>query len=223
MKPRTRRRLVFLAGFTLYFTVLWLLWYTPVIYPLQIFVVLLHEVSHGLAAVATGGSIQQIVLDARQGGACYCPGGSAFLTLSAGYLGSLGWGALILAIAGRAGTWTRTATAWIGIFVVALTLLYVRGAFGLVFGVVFGGGLLLAARWLSVGANRVLLTALGLTSCLYAILDIKSDVLDRPHLPSDANMLAQLTGIPTVIWGIFWITIALLASAWLFARAYRAA
>lgn len=223
MKPRTRRRLVFLAGFTLYFTVLWLLWYTPVIYPLQIFVVLLHEVSHGVAAVATGGSIQRIVLDARQGGACYCPGGNAFLTLSAGYLGSLGWGALILAIAERAGRWTRTATAWIGIFVVALTLLYVRGAFGLVFGVVFGGGLLLAARWLSVGANRVLLTALGLTSCLYAILDIKSDVLDRPHLPSDANMLAQLTGIPTVIWGIFWITIALLASAWLFSRAYRAA
>jgi hypothetical protein len=56
---------------------------------------------------------------------------------------------------------------------------------------------------------------LGLTSTLYAILDIKSDVLDRPHLPSDAAMLAEMTGIPTAAWGILWIAIALLVSSWL--------
>jgi hypothetical protein len=221
MKAGTRRKLVFLAGFTVYFSVLWLLWYTPVIYPLKIFVVLLHEISHGLMAVATGGSIQRIVLDVRQGGACYCPGGNAFLTLSAGYLGSLGFGALILTAGQRAGRWTRSVTGWIGFLVLALTLLYVRGLFGFAFGVLFAAGLLLSAKWLSVGVNRVLLVALGLTSCLYAVLDIKSDILDRPHLPSDAHMLAQLTGVPTVAWGVLWIGIALAVSGWLFLRAWR--
>jgi hypothetical protein len=223
MKPVTKRRLVFLLGFGVYFSVIWLLWYSPVIYPLQIFVVLLHEISHGIVAIATGGSIDRIVLDARQGGACYCPGGNAFLTLSAGYLGSLGWGALILTAGQKAGKWTRAVSGGIGVFVLALTLLYVRGAFGFVFGILFAAGLLLSARFLSVGTNRVLLIALGLTSCLYAILDIKSDVIDRPHLPSDAHMLAQLTGIPTVFWGILWIGIALAVSGWLFLRAYRSA
>ena len=93
MTHQTKRRLAFLAGFVFYFGALWALWDTAFVYPLKIFVVLLHEISHAAVAVATGGTIERIVLDPNQGGACYCPGGSAFLTLSAGYLGSLGWGA----------------------------------------------------------------------------------------------------------------------------------
>ena len=64
---------------------------------------------------------------------------------------------------------------------------------------------------------------LGLTSALYAILDIKSDILDRPHLRSDAFMLSELTGIPTVAWGAIWIAAALAVTFLLFRRAYRQA
>jgi Zn-dependent membrane protease YugP len=63
--------------------------------------------------------------------------------------------------------------------------------------------------------------ALGLTSVGYAILDIKSDIIDRPELQSDARMLAEMTGIPTVVWGVLWIGLALLAAVWLVRRAYR--
>lgn len=223
MKPSTRRKLTFLAGFAVYFGALWFLWDTPLVYPLKIFVVLLHEISHAAVAVATGGSIQRIVLDPYQGGACYCPGGNAFLTLSAGYLGSLGWGALMVEAAHA----RRPSAAWvnsaIGGMVVALTLLFVRSGFGIVFGILFGGALLAASRKLSAGVNRSLLLTLGLTSTLYAILDIKSDILDRPHLESDAFMLGEVTGIPTVVWGVIWIGLALAASVLLFRRAYRRA
>jgi len=91
----------------------------------------------------------------------------------------------------------------------------VRNPFGFGFGILFAGGLLTGARYISQGLNRALLLGLGLTSTLYAILDIKSDVLDRPQLPSDAAMLAEMTGIPTAVWGFLWIGIALLVSAWL--------
>ena len=64
---------------------------------------------------------------------------------------------------------------------------------------------------------------LGLTSVLYAILDIKSDILDRPGLESDAHMLAELTGIPTVAWGVVWIAVALIAAGLLLRSAYRSA
>ena len=97
MKPKTRRRWAFVGGFVLYFSLLWTLWDTAFIYPLKIFVVLLHEVSHAIAIWATGGVVDHIVLDPRQGGATLGRGGSAFLALSAGYLGSLLWGtALVL-------------------------------------------------------------------------------------------------------------------------------
>jgi len=218
----TRNRLLFLAGFTVYFAVLWLLWETPFVYPLKVFVVFLHEISHGIAAVATGGSIQQITLSPRLGGACYCPGGNAFITLSAGYLGSLAWGGVLLEAQRRSGRRPDRVLLVVGAAMVVLTLLFVRGTFGLIFGLGFGLALLLAARRLSAGVNRTLLNVLGLTSCLYAILDIKGDILDRPHLPSDAAMLSELTGVPTVVWGVVWITVALSVSAWLFLRAYRA-
>ena len=220
MEEITKQRLRFLAGFAVYFAVLWLLWSTPIIYPLKIFVVLLHEISHGVVALATGGTIQRIVITANEGGLCQCPGGSEFLVLSAGYLGSLGWGALILMSGRGRGALPQIAAAVVGVVVIAVTLFYVRNWFGVLFGVAFGIGLILASRHLPRSGNAALLTALGLTSCLYAILDIKSDVLDRPDVMSDARMLAELTGVPTLVWGLLWIAVALAFSAWLFKRAY---
>jgi hypothetical protein len=221
MQDTTKSRLKFLAGFAVYFGALWFLWDTVLVYPLKVFVVLLHEISHGVVAVATGGTIERIVLDPYQGGACYCPGGNGFLTLSAGYLGSLVWGGLLL----TAGQSKRLRPDWItgtiGGLTVILTLLFVRSAFGIAFGIAFGAALLIGARKLSAAVNRGILLVLGLTSALYAILDIKSDVLDRPHLPSDAYMLSELTGVPTGVWGVLWIVLALLISGLLFQRAWE--
>lgn len=223
MKAHTKRKITFLIGFAAYFSAILYLWDTPAVYPLKVFVVLFHEISHAMVAVVTGGTIERIVLDPNQGGACYCPGGNAFLTLSAGYLGSLAWGALLIS----AGQMKRINSQWVtgavGLLVVGLTLSYIRSTFGFWFGLAFGSILFLGALRLSAVVNQGILLTLGLTSCLYAILDIKSDVLDRPELRSDAAMLGELTGINTIVWGSLWITVAVLASAWLFRWSYRRA
>jgi hypothetical protein len=221
MSPRLKRRLTFLGGFLLYFGVLWTLWDTVLIYPLKIFVVFLHEISHAMAAVATGGSVVRILLDPYQGGAAYTVGGNHFIILSAGYLGSLLWGAAFVMLAFSRRVRPRWVLGSVGVLVLLLTLLLVRSWFGFGFGLVFGAALLASARYLKDGVNRVFLMGLGLTSALYAILDIKSDVLDRSHLPSDAAMLAEMTGVPTAVWGLLWIAIALLVSAWLLRWAAR--
>ena len=218
MRRSTKRKAGLIAGLSAWLVLVWLLWWSPVIYPLKLFVVLLHEISHGAMAVATGGWIQRIVVTPDQGGLCYCPGGSAFLTLSAGYLGSLAWGALILVLARARKPAPRTTTTVIGLAVLVLTALYVRNAFGILFGALFGAALV-ALRSASRVVHVLVLTALGLTSCLYALLDIKSDILDRPYLESDAAMLADMTGVPTVVWGILWIGLGAALSVWLFRRA----
>ena len=223
MKKATKRKLEFAAAFAVYFAAIWLLWNTPVVYPLKVFVVMLHEISHGIAAIATGGAIQRIELTVDQGGACYCGGGNAFLTLSAGYLGSLAWGALLLLIAVGAVKRHRITLIAIGSLVAAVTVLYIRRPFGLVFGLIAGIALIAAARRLPPPVNRGILTVLGLTSCLYAILDIKSDVIDRPDAHSDAYMLSEMTGIPTVLWGFLWIGTALLVSGLLLRRLWQRA
>jgi hypothetical protein len=219
----SKRKLRFLAVFGAFFTALWFLWYTPVVYPLKIFVVLLHELSHAGASLATGGTVQRIELDPYQGGACYCPGGNAFLVLSAGYLGSLAWGGAMFTAARARRVRTDRVNMGIAIIVVLATLLYVRSPFGIGFGLLFGMGLMWVTRKAGAGLNRGILLTLGLTSSLYAILDIKSDVLDRPGLRSDAAMLAEITGVPTEAWGVLWITVALAFSARMLWRAYRTA
>ena len=54
MNQLTKRRLAFIAGFVFYFGALWTAWDTALVYPLKIFVVLLHEISHAAVAVAPG-------------------------------------------------------------------------------------------------------------------------------------------------------------------------
>jgi hypothetical protein len=221
VKRGTRRKLRFLAGFSLYFGLLWTLWETPVVYPLKIFVVLLHEWSHALAILATGGVVERIELDRFQGGATWGRGGNAFLALSAGYLGSLAWGAVLVSVARARRVRPDLANSLVGGAVMVLTLLYVRNPFGVLFGLVFGASLVVVSHHLPALWNRRLLLTIGLTSCIYAVLDIKSDILDRPELRSDARMLAELTGVPTLVWGFAWIAVALIVSALLFRAAYR--
>jgi hypothetical protein len=217
------RRLRFLLGFGGFFVALWLLWSTPVVYPLKIFVVLLHELSHAGASLATGGSVRSIELDPYQGGACYCPGGNPFVVLSAGYLGSLAWGGAMFAAARATRVRTDLVNAGIALTVALATVFYVRSPFGIGFGVLFSLALLWAAQRGGGGLNRGILLTLGLTSSLYAILDIKSDVLDRPELQSDAAMLADITGVPTAVWGVLWISVAVAFSTRMLWRAYQRA
>ena len=217
-------KLRFLLGFGLFFVALWFLWDTPVIYPLKIFVVLLHELSHALAVVATGGMLARITLDPYQGGATYFSGGNAFLALSAGYLGSLFWGGLMFLGARNERVRTDWVNGAIGAAVILLTVFFIRSGFGIVFGIFFGMAMIAASKRVGETWNRRLLLTLGLTSALYAILDIKSDVLDRPELESDAHMLAELTGIgTTTMWGVLWIAIALSFVTWLMLRAWEEA
>jgi hypothetical protein len=190
-----------------------LLWDTPVVYPFRIFVVLLHEVSHGMAAVATGGRIVSIGLTADEGGVCVTRGGSPFLILNAGYLGSLLWGALFLLL-GRRRTIARSVVSLVGALTLLATLLYVRTWFGFAYGLVAGAALLLVAARLAAAASEILLATLGATSALYAVWDVLSDVVLRHSGQSDAAALARLTGVPALAWGVLWValSVAVLAS-----------
>ncbi len=198
-----------------------LLWEQTFILPLKIFVVFMHEVSHALAAVATGGRIVEIQVNPQQGGHALIQGGNRFLTLTAGYLGSLLWGGLILLLAARTRHDKKVSTV-IGIGMIAISLGFGEGMFTYLFGIGFGAALVAIGFYLPERFNDWVLRIIGVTSCLYAILDIKSDVLDRSHLESDARMLAKETppifslseDFFTLFWGGVWIVIAVALTFW---------
>ncbi len=193
------------------------LWDTFIVYPFRIFVVFLHEISHGLAAVVTGGAIESIGLSFDEGGVCRTRGGWPFLILNAGYLGSLFWGALFLVL-GERRTRSRTVVGVIGTFTLVVTLFYVRTLFGFSYGLLAGGALLAVAAKLRPAVSEVLLAAIGATSALYAVWDIASDALFRHSNESDAAALAALTGIPALVWGVVWIAVSVGVLAYVIKR-----
>jgi hypothetical protein len=195
--------------------VIGLLWHSWVIYPLKVLVVFFHELSHGLAAVFTGGSIVRIELTAQEGGACVVAGGNSFIILSAGYIGSLFWGGIILLVATKTG-WQKQTTTALGVLILAICVLFVRPliSFGFLFAGILGALLVLIGLKANRDLHQPLLAIIGLTSCMYAIYDISSDILGRPWMRSDAAMLAEITGIPTVVWGVVWISIALVLAGY---------
>ena len=213
------KQLLVLAALMVPLTLLWRTW---AVWPFKIPVVFFHELSHGIAAILTGGSIDHIEVVKEQGGLCVTRGGNRFWTLSAGYLGSLIWGGLALLLSSRTRR-DRLLTVTMGGLILLATIIWIRPVFSFGFGfhLLAGLVLLLIGILLPHRVNDVFLKLFGLASCLYVIPDIWSDTIARSHLPSDARMLAEMTHIPTVIWGGFWIIVAVAVAALFLAKSCR--
>lgn len=194
------------------------LWDTPVVYPVKVLVVLFHEISHGLAALLTGGRVEHVTLSADLGGVMTSRGGWPLVILPAGYLGSMAWGAALLLGA----AWSarrRLLSLLLGALLLGITLVYVRSLFGFGWGLVFGFGLLFLGAKLPEPLNDLVLSFVGLTSMLYSVLDIRDDLISRTVPQSDAAVFSQYVPLPPVVWGVLWGAVALAASAWALRKA----
>src|SRR6267142_558170 len=85
------------------------LWFIPfaeiVTYPFRIFVTFIHEGGHALAALLTGNSVESLSIATNASGETYTTQGGAFSQMfvsSAGYLGAMTYGALLLVLIRRA-------------------------------------------------------------------------------------------------------------------------
>lgn len=187
--------------------VIFFFWHHLLIYPLKVLVVFFHESSHAIATLLTGGEVAELMISRDQGGHVISRGGSRFLVLSAGYLGSLLWGAILYLVAAR----TRKdalAMSLLGCLIIVIALFFIRNLFGFVFSAATGVAMILLGIWAGEKINDFILQLIGLTSMVYVPLDIYSDTISRSHLRSDARMLAEEFGGTTMMWGGLWILLS---------------
>ena len=189
-------------------TLIFAFWPTQAVVPLKILTVFLHELSHALATLMTGGAVESLSINPQQGGEVISRGGNRFVILSAGYCGSVILGAMLFVIAVRT-QWDKTCLGLLGGVILLVTALYMRTAFALGFGLVTGCLMIAIARFLGHRLNDLLLRVIGLTSMIYVPYDIFSDTIARSHLQSDARMLAEEFAGPTLFWGGAWLVISL--------------
>jgi len=208
------------------------LWFIPfaeiLSYPFRIFVTFIHEGGHALAALVTGNSVQSLSVAMNASGETYTTSGGMFsqmLVASAGYLGAMAFGALMLVLIRRA-VGARLILAGSSLLIFALTMIF--GLFKPIFsgslnslsgvpftlfaGIVLSIGLFLVARFASLRVATFVVSLLAVQCVLNALLDLKTVFfLSSPFaatVPTDAVNMANATGIPAIIWSLIWILIA---------------
>lgn len=197
--------------------VVFALWSTPVVLPLKFLVVFFHELSHALMAILTGGSVESLSVNFQQGGEVWTRGGSRFLTLTAGYLGSLAIGVALLLVALR-GRMDKAVLGGLGVVMLVTLVLYVRDIPAIVICGLTGAALLAASRLLAAEICDLILRVIGLSSLIYVPYDIWDDTIRRSGLRSDARMLAEEIGGTTMMWGGVWFIISLGVIFWCLTR-----
>lgn len=197
------RRLAWLVAIALVSVLFWL---SPVLAPFKIFVVFIHETSHALATLLTGGRVLSMVVTPWQSGYVESLGGNALIIASAGYIGSALFGGIMLSLSGRQ-QWAQCIFIALAILFGVMTLCFVRNLFGWIFGLgttaIFS---LLAYKRFPFAVYMV--DILAVMSSMYAIYDLSDFLLVGAR--TDAVILASITGVPAFIWALVWSAISLL-------------
>ena len=184
--------------------IVFIFWNSIILYPFRLLVVLIHECGHAIATIATGGRVLEIRINPNEGGVAITQGGIRWIVLSAGYLGSAIFGVLILYLSLFRNV-RRYILKGLGVIILLVILFYVRDLFTLGYSLVTALVLIFIGIKSNATLELYLLQFLGITSSLYALFDIRSDLLHlSPNPMSDASQLAQITFIPALIWGILW-------------------
>lgn len=185
-------------------------------WPLKWVETFFHEISHGLAAIATGGRIVSIVLEYDGSGLCLSAGGWSIVVAFAGYLGASLWGFAMFRVAGAA---SPNAGRGLAIALAALVavcwLLWGRGVSTLVVCAVIVGLFALAAFADRAGLARQALAFVGVAVAVSALR--APLVLLVFGGQSDARTLYDLTLVPRFVWVVIWagLAVAVLYRMWL--------
>src|SRR6266536_3066788 len=219
--------------------VLWFIPFAEVLtYPFRIFVTFIHEGGHAIAALLTGNSVGSLSVAMNASGETYTTKGgllSQIFIASAGYIGSMAYGALLLTLIRKAIA-ARIVLIGSAALIFALTLIF--GIFkpivswGVLSGIPFTflAGTILAiclvgiARYASPRVATFFVSFLAVQCVLNALLDLKtvfflSSPFARDVLPTDAVNMANATGVPALFWAIMWIALAFVI-LWIAMRLY---
>ena len=180
-------------------------WHTPFLYPVKIFVVFIHEASHALTTILTGGQVISMVVTPWQSGYVQHAGGNSLFIAAAGYIGSALFGGLLLLLSTR-DEWASAVFFGLAIFFGLITIFFVRNGFGLAFGL----GTAVAFAFLSrrpFPGTHYIVDILAVTSALYAVYDLTDFLFIGAR--TDAVILAEITAVPAFVWAGLWSVISL--------------
>ena len=198
------------SGLLLLSLALVVLWQVPwlgwLAWPFRLFGTFVHELSHGLAAIATGGDFQRFSVHMDLSGLAWSAGGIRVVVSSAGYVGSAIFGGVLIALHAR-GVPARALLLGMAVVFGLLCVLFVRNFFGIVSGLAITAALGFAGVRLSEAWRDGLLKVLALQlildgyNSLFTVLRLSRAGASN----TDAYAMQQLTWLPASFWAVAWM------------------
>lgn len=163
-----------------------------------------HEISHGIAALVTGGSVNLIELNLDGSGLCSYSGGIRFIVAIAGYLGAVLCG---MAIYMSASSMNKNRADHIAMFltvlVVVSAVLWARDLITWIIMIIMSVVLISVVKLKNSVVDQFLMKFIG----IYVLLDAVRaplHLLDGRSIGDGAD-LAEITFIPEIVWVVFWL------------------
>ncbi|MDP2039224.1 MAG: M50 family metallopeptidase [Ignavibacteria bacterium] len=182
------------------------LWDTFFVFPIKLFVVFLHESSHALAILLTGGTISEISLGFDLGGKITAEGGNDIVIASFGYLGSLFFGLLIYLVAEmqkiRRYVYFSLAFLFLGILLISTPTLEF-----ILIGLITVGLFVVFGFLVRIRLIKIIVKSFALVSAIYVLIDVKEDMLSN-DFSSDAQIMAGVIGVDQLIVSLVWLVIS---------------
>lgn len=184
----------------------WLVYNTPYIYvPFKWFETYFHELSHGIAALLAGGSVDRLALNFDGSGTIFfsdlkMPGLVAFF----GYFGAFIWGAAVYLAASSLKKFSSICAASIAVLVLVTAAMWIRDIQSAIVALT-----ILSVLVLLVKVKRLKLAHLGLRFIgIYVIVAAMYSPLMQLFAQSaktDALVLREMTWIPEIFWIAVWM------------------
>lgn len=168
-----------------------------------------HEISHGIAALLTGGQIISIQLFANGAGLCTTQGGISFVISFFGYAGATLWGWLVFTIANSHQRTAQIFSAVMLCLLVLSILFWVRDLLTIIIVSSLAVMFFITIKLRRLYYLQLLVKFFGLTILLNSLLS-PTYLFDGRSL-GDGAALAALTLVPEFIWVLIWCGLAILA------------
>ncbi|KIH97722.1 membrane protein [Streptomonospora alba] len=170
-------------------------------------VTIAHEGGHAITALLSGRQLTGIRLHSDTSGVTVSRGKprgvGMILTVAAGYItpSIVGLLAILLLVSNR-----TTALLWMSILVLAAMLLLIRNVYGVV-SVVGTGAVVFLVSWFTPAQVQAVFayffTWFLLLAGIRPVFELQSQRSRQPSPQSDADQLHRLTGLPGIVWVLF--------------------
>jgi len=168
-----------------------------------------HEISHGIAALLTGGEIVRIQLFPNGSGVCTSKGGLSFIISFFGYAGATLWGWLIFKLAD---SHQRTAQVFSGLMIVLLLtsiVFWARDILTIIITASLAVMFVMTIKMRRLYYLQLLLKFFGLSILLNSLFS-PTYLFDGRDL-GDGAALAAMTMVPELVWVLLWCALAVVA------------